>query len=136
MVLLIDANILLDVLMNRQPYVDDSSKIWKLCETGKVEGVVSALTFANIVYVMRKELAPETIEMVLNKLALIFTITELSSSDLINSAKKHWKDYEDAVQCATAERLYADYIVTRNVKDFKDSDIKAVTPTDFLLMYE
>lgn len=136
MILLIDANILLDVLMNRQPYVEDSAKIWKLCEAGKVQGYISALTFANIVYIMRKELNAETIEMVLNKLSLIFTFTELSSKDLINGAQKHWKDYEDAIQCATAERLFADYIVTRNVKDFSESDIKAVTPTDFFLMHE
>lgn len=136
MVLLIDTNVLLDVLMNRRPYVEDSAKIWTLCETGKIDGYVSSLTFANLVYVMRKELDPVTIEMVLKKLNLIFKFTELSGADLINGAKKHWKDYEDSIQCATAERLFADYIVTRNVKDFCEGDIKAVTPTDFLLIYE
>lgn len=50
MKLLIDANILLDVLQNRKPYVQDSSVIWKLCETEKVKGYVSALTYANLVY--------------------------------------------------------------------------------------
>ena len=50
MVLLIDANIILDVLLNRQEFVKDSSMVWKLCETGKAKGYVSALTFANLVY--------------------------------------------------------------------------------------
>ena len=59
MKLLIDANVLLDVLQNRAGFVEDSSLVWKLCETGQAEGIVSALTFANLVYVMRKELAPE-----------------------------------------------------------------------------
>lgn len=59
MKLLIDANILLDVLQNRAGFVEDSSLVWKLCETGQAEGIVSALTFANLVYVMRKELGPE-----------------------------------------------------------------------------
>ena len=68
MKLLIDANILLDVLQAREPHVKDSSLIWKLCETGEAEGYVSALTFANLVYVMRKELNPEGIHDVLNKL--------------------------------------------------------------------
>ena len=54
--LLIDGNIILDVLANRKPHVADSSKIWKLCETEQAEGFVSALTFSNLVYVMRKEL--------------------------------------------------------------------------------
>lgn len=60
--LLIDANILLDVLQKREPYFHDSSLIWKLCETNSAEGYVSSLTFANLIYVMRKELTPEKIE--------------------------------------------------------------------------
>ena len=63
--LLIDGNILLDVLQKREPHFEASAMIWKLCETEQAEGFVSALTFANIVYVMRKELTPETIEEVL-----------------------------------------------------------------------
>ena len=86
MVLLIDANIILDVLMNRQEFVKDSSMIWKLCETEKAKGYVSALTFANLVYIMRKQLNPEAIEDVYRKLSLIFTFTDLSVSDLTRAA--------------------------------------------------
>ena len=67
--LLIDGNVILDVLQKREPHFEDSVRIWKLCETDQVEGVVSALTFANLVYVMRKELSPELIEDVLKKFA-------------------------------------------------------------------
>ena len=52
MVLLIDANIILDVLLNRPEFVKDSSMIWKLCETEQLKGYVSTLTFANLVYIM------------------------------------------------------------------------------------
>lgn len=62
MKLLIDANILLDVLQNREPYVQASSIIWKLCETEKATGYISALTFANLVYIMRKELDPKKLK--------------------------------------------------------------------------
>lgn len=61
MKLLIDATILLDVLQAREPHMKNSSLIWKLCETGEVDGYVSALTLANLVYVMRKELDPKDI---------------------------------------------------------------------------
>ena len=108
MVLLIDANIILDVLLNRQEFVKDSSMVWKLCETGKAKGYVSALTFANLVYIMRKQLDPEEIENVFRKLSLIFDFTDLSVSDLTRAAKLHWKDFEDAVQSVTAERVHAD----------------------------
>ena len=79
MVLLIDANVILDVLMNRQDFVKDSSMIWKLCETEKAKGYVSALTFA-----------------------------------------------------VTAERIHADYIITRNVRDFSKSKVIAFTPSELL----
>ena len=129
---LVDANILLDVLMNRQPHVTDSASIWKLCETGQAEGYISSLTFANLIYIMRKEINPKGIEIILDKLSLIFHFADLTSSDLISAAKLQWTDFEDAVQCVTAKRLNADYIITRNVKDFKESDIIAITPTNML----
>ena len=59
MVLLIDANIILDVLLNRPEFVKESSLVWKLCETEQAKGYISALTFANLVYIMRKQLTPE-----------------------------------------------------------------------------
>jgi predicted nucleic acid-binding protein len=130
--LLIDANIILDVLQNRLDFVDTSSIIWKLCETGKVTGCVSTLTFANLVYIMRKELDPEKIEDVLKKMNLIFEFVELNSSDLLKAAALNWDDFEDALQSVTAERIHADYIITRNVRDFSDSRIMAFTPAELL----
>ena len=129
---LIDGNILLDVLQNREPHIGASSKIWKLCEIDQVEGFVSALTFADLVYVMRKELTPDKMDEVLKKLALIFHFTDLSVADLTNAAEMKWSDYEDAVQSATAKRVHADCIVTRNIKDYLQSAVPAFTPAEFL----
>lgn len=132
MVLLIDANIILDVLMNRQPFVKDSSLLWKLCETNKAKGYVSTLTFANMMYIMRKELSPETIEEVFGKLKLIFEFADFSPAILEKAVKMKWKDSEDAVQSATAEQIHADYIVTRNVRDFTQSRVMAFSPSELL----
>ena len=132
MKLLIDGNVVLDVLLNREPHVTDSAKVWKLCETEQAEGYLSTLTFANLVYVMRKELDPERIEDVLRKLSLIFRFTDLNVSDMNNAAAMKWSDFEDALQAATADRLHADYIITRNVRDFNRSKVIAFTPTEFL----
>lgn len=132
MVLLIDANVILDVLLNRQEFVKDSSIIWKLCETGKVKGYVSALTFANLVYIMRKQLNSKAIEDVFQKLNLIFDFTDFSVSDLTRAAEWNWEDFEDATQSATAERVQADYIITRNVRDFSKSKVIAFTPSELL----
>ena len=130
--LLIDGNIILDVLQNREPHVADSAKIWKLCETDQMEGYASGLTFSNLVYIMRKELNPEKINEVFKTLGLIFRFTDLTVSDMAKAAEMQWDDFEDALQAATAERIHADNIITRNVKDFKQSRIVAFTPTEFL----
>lgn len=132
MKLLIDANILLDVLQNRAPHVRDSSIIWKLCETKRVKGYVSVLTFANLVYIMRKELDPKKIEETLHALSLIFEFVDLNASDLFRAAELNWSDFEDAVQNVTAERVRADYIITRNVRDFTKGKIVAFTPAEFI----
>lgn len=132
MVLLIDANILLDVLLNRAEFVHDSALVWKLCETEQAKGYVSALTFANLVYIMRKQMDPEKIEEVLRKLSLIFEFTDFSVSDLNKAADMNWNDFEDAVQSVTAERVHANYIITRNVRDFTKSSVVAFTPTELL----
>lgn len=98
MVLLIDANIILDVLLNRPEFVKESSLVWKLCETEQAKGYISALTFANLVYIMRKQLTPEKIEDVLQRLGLIFEFSDLTSADVSKAAALHWADFEDAVQ--------------------------------------
>jgi len=132
MKLLIDANILLDVLQKREPHFHNSAQIWKLCETDLAEGYISSLTITNLIYVMRKELDPDKIENVLRQLKLIFQLTNLSASDITKAAELKWSDFEDAVQSTIAARIHADYIITRNVRDFEKSTVIALTPTEYL----
>ncbi len=135
MVLMIDANVVLDVLCKREPNYKYSSKIWKLCETGICTGIVSTLSFANIIYIMRKELTSDKIESVLKQLQLIFTFSELSQNILEDAAKLKWSDFEDAEQEISAKRVNADYIIKWNVKDFAKSDIPVLTPAELLFRF-
>ena len=134
MKLMIDANIILDVLQARKPHLRDSALVWKLCETDQDTGYVSALSFANLVYVMRKELDPEGIENVFRQLQIIFHFTDLSAADITKAISLKWNDFEDALQSASAARLKADYIITRNVKDYVGSQIVALTPEEYLIL--
>lgn len=130
--LLIDGNIILDVLQKREPYYADSAKVWKLCETDIVEGRVSALTFADLVYVLRKELDEEKIGELFKNLSLIFGFEDLKVADINAAADMQWHDFEDAVQAATAKRIHADSIITRNVRDYNRSEVAVFTPSEFL----
>ena len=132
MKLLIDTNVILDVLCNRPDFVEDASKIFKLCEIKKVEGYISALSVPNIVYIMRKELDSAKIKEILEKFSLIFTIVDLKAEDIKKAANLDFKDYEDALQSICAKRIKANYIVTRNIKDYSNSPITAIKPSELL----
>ena len=132
MKILIDTNILLDVLYNRKEFVNDSLMIFKLCELNEVEGYMSAISIPNIIYIMRKSLTKDQTNDLVNKLLLIFKVVDLKSEDLLNALTLDFNDYEDAIQCASAKRIKAQYILTRNLRDFKSSPIKAIEPFSFL----
>jgi len=66
-------------------------------------------------------------------LTQVFTVADFTSDDMQAAAQLRWRDYEDAIQAVTAKRLGADYIITRNVKDFTDSPVPFVTPEIFKL---
>lgn len=136
MKLLIDANIILDVLQKRDPHYKYSAIIWKLCETGKVTGHVSVLTFMNMVYILRKELTSDKIENTYKALSLIFKFEDLTEEIVTAAFEMRFKDFEDAVQVQTAKKVNADFIITRNVKDFIKSPIPAYSPEEILSRVE
>lgn len=130
MKILIDTNVILDVLCNRQDFVADSLKVFQYCEANQITGYISALSVPNIVYIMRKELDKEKIREILTTLTSIFTVVDLRETDLMKAAESDFADYEDAVQSVCAARAKVNFIVTRNVKDFKNSPVPAVKPSE------
>lgn len=132
MKILIDTNILLDVFYKRENLYETSLNVFKLCETKIVEGYISSLSIANIIYIMRKELNNSKINSLIKKLSLIFNIVDLTVCDLLKATEIDYSDYEDALQCVEASRLKLDYIITRNTKDFIHSNVRAITPQNFI----
>ena len=132
MKVLIDTNIILDVLCKRPDFYKDSAKVFKLCEVKRISGVISALSIPNIMYILRKELDSEKTKEILDNLSLIFSIADLKADDLKKAADMQFKDYEDAVQSACAARIKANYIITRNIRDFAMSKVAAIKPTELL----
>lgn len=81
---------------------------------------------------MKKQLTPGKIDETINLLRMIFEFTDLTVSDINLATKMEWNDFEDAVQSATAQRVHADYLITRSVRDFTRSTIPAFTPAELL----
>lgn len=135
MKILIDTNVILDVLCNRNEFIAASSKVIKLCEVNKFEGYISALSIPNIVYIMRKELTPQKTAQLIQSLFTIFQIIDLKTNDIKNAAQFYSNDFEDAIQFCQAKRINADYIVTRNIRDFLNSKVPALQPSELLDRY-
>lgn len=132
MKVLIDTNVILDVLCKRNGFYEDALKIMRYCEINKITGVISALTIPNIVYIMRKELDAQKTREVIEKLQLVFVVADLKSEDIKRALAMNFLDFEDALQSASALRVKADYIITRNIKDFTSSRVPAIKPKELL----
>lgn len=130
MKILIDTNVILDVLCNREAFVEDALRVFKYCEAGRLTGYISAMSIPNIVYIMRKELDSDRIKEILSTLTMLFTVVDLRENDLMKAADLEFSDYEDALQSACASRVKAKYIVTRNIKDFGNSSVPAIKPSE------
>ena len=132
MKILVDTNVILDVLCAKKDFVDDSSKVWKYCEVNKIKGYISALSIPNIVYILRKELTPEKTQEIIKQIFLIFKVTDLNAEDLKKAALIKSNDYEVSLQIVCANRIKADFIITRNIRDFSNSKILAIKPSELL----
>lgn len=134
MKLFLDTNVVIDVIAAREPFVADSTAVFNLCETGKVEGIISALTLCTISYILRKYLTPGTMRTKLQLFRNVLTPVDLSVSLLDKALASPISEFEDAVQFYTAVYSEADYIITRNAKHFPSNHIPVLSPTDYLAL--
>ena len=136
MVLLIDSNIILDVLQKREPHFKLSHIIYRMCEQKFVDGYISTLTFTNIIYIMRKVIVKRKVNDFYKSMKKIFTFIDFTEKDIEKAADMEWADFEDAIQYVSAEKANADFIITRNVKDFELTEIQAIMPEEFIIKFE
>ena len=127
MKILLDTNIIIDVLTKRTGY-EESLALIKYCELGKAEGFISATTVTDVVYIMRKHIPPAQVRDAVQTLLVIVDIAGVLKGDISSAFLSDMQDFEDAVQAACALRIGAEYIVTRNLKDFEKSPVPAISP--------
>ena len=133
MVVLIDTNVALDFLTARQPFYHDARAILQACATDKLQGYIAFHSLPNIFYILRKSYSDEDRRAMLKRLCLVLQVTGASHDRVCEAiSREGFSDFEDCLQDECAQEVSADYIVTRNVDDFKYSRVKAVTPEEFL----
>lgn len=131
-----DSNVILDVLLNRTEFVADSSAALKLSEINKVKGYISIVSITDIFYIVNKNLKDTNLS--IEKMKTLLQIVSVAKADekvAQNALNSGWKDFEDAVQYSVAKKAKCRCIITRNKKDFIQSDIPVFTPTEFIAQY-
>jgi len=135
MKIFVDTNVILDILLEREPFSEDSCVVWDAVENRDFEGFVSSVSVQNIYFLVKKykgrQVAVQTIEIVLG----IFEILSVDKLTFLNALKYDFADYEDSVIESSAIEHSLNAIITRNTKDFKNSVLEIFTPTDFKLKY-
>lgn len=133
--ILIDTNVLLDYLLEREPFFEDAKGVILSCVTGKVKGCIAAHSIPNMFFILRKDYnAKERREVLLN-LCSIFDVEGIDRGKLLAGlANEDFSDFEDCLQMECAKSYGAEYIVTRNVSDYAASEIKAIMPKEYLEM--
>lgn len=131
--LLIDTNIFIDVFTHRQPFEELSKKIFQMCVLKECNGIIASHSFTNMFYLLRKNYSSEDLRNLLLSLTESFAISALSGQKIKSALLRYdFFDFEDCLQDECALDFSADYIITRNPKDFAKSKVQALTPEEFL----
>ncbi|MDR0992085.1 MAG: PIN domain-containing protein [Ruminococcus sp.] len=132
-VLLIDSDVLIDYLTKRESFYENAKKIVDLCDNRLCKGVISSQCIANIFYILRQQYSFKERKALLRSLCTLFSICSVSGDIIVDALEDtSFSDFEDCVQMHCAISANADFIITRNTKDFANSKIKAITPSEFL----
>ena len=128
----VDTDIILDLLTRRDPFYTAAARLFTLVERGEIKACVSSLTFANLFYILRKELsAPKAIE-VLKKLRQLVTVLAVDDKIVLLALDGGFTDFEDAIQYQTALSKGIACLVTRNTRDYRKPVITVCTAEEFL----
>ncbi len=135
--LFLDSNVVIDFFTDRDPHVNAASELFELNNQGSVKLYLSAVSINNIYYIVRRFLGtPKTLE-VIEALVEMTEIVGTTKKEIVQALKNNFSDYEDSLQYSSALSVKGiDAIITRNIKDYKNSVIAVMTPLGFLKMMD
>ncbi|SHM45268.1 PIN domain-containing protein [Cyclobacterium lianum] len=131
--LFVDTNILIDLLSRREPFFEETAELFSLADRKQVELSVSSLTIANTSYVLLRRLDLNKVKSVLRKLRLILKILPLDDKVIgLALNDENFADFEDGLQYFTAIEGEQELIISRNLKNFKNSKLPTMTAKQFI----
>ncbi|VAW73398.1 hypothetical protein MNBD_GAMMA10-2718 [hydrothermal vent metagenome] len=130
MKILFDTNIILDVLLNRKEFVENSANLIGMVENNNLDGYLCATTITTLDYLISKATNRKQAKIEIQKLLTLFKIADVNSTVLRLSINSEFDDFEDAVQYYSAECCKAEGLVTRNTKDYRKAELPIYTPVE------
>jgi predicted nucleic acid-binding protein len=121
--LLLDTNVVLDVILARAPWAAEAAALMAAIEAGRADGFVAGHTITTVHYIVAKAAGRQTAATAVSDLLRIVGVVSMESTDFHHALVLGLADYEDAVQAAACLKVGADFLVTRNAKDYKGAPV-------------
>jgi len=135
MKILLDTNIVLDVLLAREPFVDMAKKIFILVENKEISGYLCTTSVTTLHYLVGRSTNKKEADDIIEKLLILFEVSAVTKEVLKDASRNNGLDYEDSVIYTAAAYSEIDIIVTRDKKGFKESNVSVLTPNEFLAFF-
>ncbi len=136
MKILFDTNVVLDVMLDRDPFAEPASRLMSLVESGKISGLLGATTVTTIRYLATKVMGPVKAQNQITDLMMLFEIAAVNRSVIEDALVVKFSDFEDAVLYQAARHAGVEAVVTRDLKGFKQSKIPVYNPEEMLNVFE
>jgi len=130
--ILVDTNIVLDLLAQREKFLEEAQKLFTLSDKNKVKLYISSLTMANTYYILSQQMKMNNVRKTLRKFKLLVEVLPMDNKIIDLSLDSDFNDFEDAIQYYTAIENEISIIVTRNLKDFKTAKIPVITAKEYI----
>jgi len=130
--LFLDTNVVLDLLGEREPFYKSAAKIATLADKGEIQLIVSALSYSTVFYILSRYESNEVVKEKMRKFKVIAETSDLTDRIIDKGLASKFTDFEDALQYYCAIKFECDILITRNGKDFKESDIPVLTPDEYI----
>ena len=129
----VDTDVIVDFLIDRKPFSEQAAIILTLSEYSHIRVYVSALTFANCYYILKKFSSHTKVISKLSQLAEMVEIIDVTKKSILDSLKSNFKDFEDSIKNESAKKVnQIKILVTRNIKDYRASDLSILSPEEYL----
>lgn len=128
----LDTNVVLDLLGEREPYYNSAAKIATLADKGEIDLIVSALTYSTVYYLLSRAEDKKLVKEKLRKFKVIAETSDLTDKIVDKGLSSKFSDFEDSLQYYCAIKMDCKILITRNSKDFKESEIPVLTPDEYL----